>query len=349
MSPLFLLLGLLAADYPAPVEADFIARDFHFSTGETLPELRLHYTTLGKPVRDARGVVRNAVLITHGTGGTGKAFLSANFGDRLFGPGQLLDATKYYIILRDAIGHGKSSKPSDGLHMRFPKYTYDDMVKADYLLLTEGLGVNHLRLAMGTSMGAMHTWVLGEMYPDFADALMPLASQPVEIAGRNRELRKMIIEAIEQDPEWKGGEYTKPPMHGLICAQYILSFMTSSPLQLQKQYPTRESVDKLVETSFPERAARQDANDMIYAFDSSRFYNPEPNLGKIKAPLLAINSADDQVNPPELGIGEREIRKVPHGRFILIPISDQTRGHGTHSLPSVWGNYLAEFLKQTEP
>jgi homoserine O-acetyltransferase len=349
MSPLFLLLGLLAADYPAPVEADFIARDFHFSTGETLPELRLHYTTLGKPVRDARGVVRNAVLITHGTGGTGKAFLSANFGDRLFGPGQLLDATKYYIILPDAIGHGKSSKPSDGLHMRFPKYTYDDMVKADYLLLTEGLGVNHLRLAMGTSMGAMHTWVLGEMYPDFADALMPLASQPVEIAGRNRELRKMIIEAIEQDPEWKGGEYTKPPMHGLICAQYILSFMTSSPLQLQKQYPTRESVDKLVETSFPERAARQDANDMIYAFDSSRFYNPEPNLGKIKAPLLAINSADDQVNPPELGIGEREIRKVPHGRFILIPISDQTRGHGTHSLPSVWGNYLAEFLKQTEP
>jgi homoserine O-acetyltransferase len=232
--------------------------------------------------------------------------------------------------------------------MRFPKYTYDDMVKANYLTLTEGLGVNHLRLATGTSMGAMQTWVLGEMYPDFADALMPLASQPIEIAGRNRELRKMIINAIEMDPEWKGGEYTKPPIYGLTCANYILSFMTSSPMQLQKQYPTRESVDKLVDTLFPERAAHTDANDMIYWYDSSRFYNPEPNLGKIKAPLLAINSADDQVNPPEMGIGEREIKKVPHGKFILIPTSDQTNGHRTHSLPAVWGKYLAEFLKETE-
>jgi homoserine O-acetyltransferase len=347
MSPILLLLGMLAADYPAPVEANFIAKDFHFATGESLPELRIHYTTLGKPVRDAKGVVRNAVLITHGTTGSGHSLLSPNFAGQLFGAGQLLDATKYFIVLPDGIGHGQSSKPSDGLRMRFPKYTYDDMVRAHYLLLTEGLGVNHLRLALGTSMGAMHTWVLGEMYPDFADALMPLASQPVEIAGRNRELRKMIVEAIEKDPEWKGGEYTKPPIYGLTNALYIMSFMTSSPLQLQKQYPTRESVDKMVEATFPERAAHTDANDMIYAYEASRTYNPEPNLGKIKAVLYAVNSADDQVNPPELGIGEREIKKVARGRFILIPTSDQTRGHGTHSLPAIWGKYLAELLSQT--
>jgi homoserine O-acetyltransferase/O-succinyltransferase len=313
-----------------------------------MAELRLHYATLGAPVRDSQGVVRNAVLIMHGTTGSGHGFLTAAFAGNLFGRGQLLDVGKYYIILPDGIGHGKSSKPSDGLHMRFPKYTYDDMVRADYLLLTQGLGVNHLRLVMGTSMGAMHTWVLGEMYPDFMDALMPLASQPVEIAGRNRELRKMIVEAIEKDPEWKGGDYTKPPLYGVTCALYVMSFMTSSPLQLQKQYPTRESVDEMVDTSFPERAARTDANDMIYAYEASRFYNPEPDLGKIKAPLLAINSADDEVNPPELGIGEREIKKVAHGKFILIPVSDQTRGHGTHSLPAVWGKYLAEFLQETE-
>jgi homoserine O-acetyltransferase len=346
---LFVFCGVLsAADFPAPVDGNWIAKNFEFTTGEKLPELRIHYTTVGKPVRDAQGVVRNAVLIMHGTTGTGRAFLSQTFGGQLFGAGQLLDATKYYIILPDGIGHGQSSKPSDGMHMHFPKYTYDDMVRADYLLLTEGLGVNHLRLTMGTSMGAMHTWVFGEMYPDFMDALMPLASQPVEIAGRNREMRKMIIEAIEKDPEWKGGDYTKPPIYGLTCALYVMSFMTSSPLQMQKQYPTRESMDKFVETSFPARAAHTDANDFIYAYDASRFYNPEPNLGKIKAPLYAVNSADDQVNPPELGIGEREIKKVAHGRFILIPTSDKTRGHGTHSMPAIWGNYLAELLKESE-
>ena len=338
---------LTAANYPDPVEADWIARDFRFTTGEILPELRLHYAAIGKPVRDANGVVRNAVLIMHGTTGSGKGFLSEQFGGHLFGPGQLLDATKYYIILPDAIGHGKSSKPSDGLHMRFPKYTYDDMVRADYLLVTAGLGVNHLRLVMGTSMGAMHTWVWGEMFPDFMDALMPLASQPVEIAGRNRVLRKMIVDAIEHDPEFNNGEYTKPPIHGLTAAMYVMSIMTSSPLQMQKRYPTRESADEMLEEAIEERVARQDANDMIYAYESSRFYNPEPNLGKIKAPLVAINSADDQVNPPELGIGEREIRKVRHGRFILIPIGDETRGHGTHSLPAIWGKHLAELLAET--
>ena len=338
---------LTAANYPDPVEADWIARDFRFTTGEILPELRLHYAAIGKPVRDANGRVRNAVLIMHGTTGSGKGFLSEQFGGHLFGPGQLLDATKYYIILPDAIGHGKSSKPSDGLHLRFPKYTYDDMVRADYLLVTAGLGVNHLRLVMGTSMGAMHTWVWGEMFPDFMDALMPLASQPVEIAGRNRVLRKMIVDAIEHDPEFNNGEYTKPPIHGLTAAMYVMSIMTSSPLQMQKRYPTRESADEMLEKTIEERVARQDANDMIYAYESSRFYNPEPNLGKIKAPLVAINSADDQVNPPELGIGEREIRKVRHGRFILIPIGDETRGHGTHSLPAIWGKHLAELLAET--
>lgn len=343
-----LCFSLRAATYPGPTEGDWIAKDFSFTTREALAELRLHYSTLGTPKRDASGVVRNAVLIMHGTTGTGHGFLSDGFAGSLFGAGQLLDATKYYIILPDGIGHGKSSKPSDGMRMRFPKYTYDDMVRAQYLLVSQGLGVNHLRLVMGTSMGAMHTWVWGEMYPDFMDALMPLASYPVEIAGRNRALRKMIVNAIEQDPEWKNGDYEKPPIHGLTCAMYIMSVMTSIPLQMQKQYPTRESVDKMVDQTFPTRAARQDANDMIYAYEASRFYNPEPQLGKIRAPLLAINSADDQVNPPELSIGQREIQKVKRGRFILIPISDKTRGHGTHSMPSIWGNYLAELLKESE-
>jgi homoserine O-acetyltransferase len=344
----FILAAALgAANFPEPVESDWTAKNFRFTTGEVLPELRLHYSTIGKPVRDDNGTVRNAVLIMHGTTGSGKGFLSEQFGGHLFGPGQLLDATKYYIILPDAVGHGKSSKPSDGLHMRFPKYTYDDMVRADYLLLTEALGVNHLRLVMGTSMGAMHTWVWGEMYPDFMDALMPLASQPVEIAGRNRMLRKMIVNAIEQDPEWSDGEYSKPPVHGLTAAMYVMSIMTSSPLQLQKRFPTRESADENLGKTIDERVTRQDANDMIYAYESSRFYNPEPNLGKIKAPLLAINSADDQVNPPELGIGEREIKKVKRGRFILIPIGDATRGHGTHSIPAIWGKHLAELLAES--
>ena len=330
-------------------EGDWIAKDFHFTTGETLSELKLHYTTLGKPERDTHGVVRNAVLIMHGTGGSGRAFLSAGFGGQLFGAGQLLDAATHYIILPDAIGCGKSSKPSDGLHMRFPKFTYDDMVRAQYLLVTQGLSVNHLRLVMGTSMGAMHSWIWGEMYPDFMDALMPLASQPVEIGGRNRMLRKMIVDCIQNDPEWNEGEYAKPPLHGLMCAQYVLSIMTSSPLQLQKQYPTRASADAIMAKSYPPRAARTDANDMIYAYESSRLYNPQPNLDKIRAPLYAINSADDQVNPPELGIGEREIKHVKRGRFILIPISNETRGHGTHSMPAIWGKYLKELLDESKP
>ena len=335
------------AGYPAPVEGDFTIRNFAFSSGEVLPELRLHYTTLGSPSRDSSGRVTNAVLIGHGTGGTGHGFLSPNFAGKLFGPGQLLDATRYFIILPDGIGHGKSSKPSDGMRMRFPKYTYDDMVKAQYRLITEHLGVNHLRLVMGTSMGAMHTWIWGYTYPDFMDALMPLASNPVEIAGRNRMMRQMIIEAIENDPDWKHGEYATQP-RGLLDAVHVLLLMTSVPRQWQKDYPTRAAADSELEVRTARTLALQDANDMIYQFEASREYNPAPHLSGITAPLFAINSADDQVNPPELGLMEREIGKVARGRYILIPISDQTRGHGTHSLPAIWGDYLKELLELSQ-
>ena len=342
----FLAAPLAAADFPTPVEGDHIVTDFKFVTGETIPELKMHYTTVGKPVKNAAGVVTNAVLIMHGTGGSGRGFLSATFGGQLFGAGQLLDATKYFIILPDDIGHGKSSKPSDGLHMKFPRYTYTDMVHAEYRLVTEKLGVNHLRLVMGTSMGAMHTWMWGEMYPDFMDALMPLASAPVEIGGRNRMLRKMIIDSIKRDPNWNNGEY-KGPLN-MVAANFALFMMTSSPLQLLKQAPTREQADAAFERRFYASAARPaDANDMLYHYDCSRDYNPAPDLEKIKAPLYAINSADDQVNPPELGILEREMKRVKRGRYILIPTSDLTRGHGTHSLPAIWGNYLAELLKES--
>jgi homoserine O-acetyltransferase len=345
LASLALAAALHSADYPTPVEGDFLARDCTFTTGEKLAEVRLHYTTLGKPAKDASGKVTNAVLVMHGTGGTGRGFLSPTFAGTLFGAGQLLDAAKYYIILPDDLGHGKSSKPSDGMHLKFPRYTYTDMVVGEYRLVTEGLGVNHLRLVMGTSMGAMHTWMWGEMYPDFMDALMPLASAPVEIGGRNRMLRKMIIDSIKNDPNFKNGEYTEP-LKNMLAAQFSLFIMTSSPLQLLKQAPTRELADQAFERRLYQNAPRTDPNDMLYYFDASRDYNPSPGLEKIKAPLYAINSADDQVNPPELGILEREIKRVQRGRYILLPITDQTRGHGTHSLPAIWGNYLAELLNE---
>ncbi len=332
------------AQRPAPQEGNFIARDFHFKSGETLPELRLHYTTLGKPARDAEGRVTNAVLILHGTGGTGRQFLSQAFADVLFGPGQLLDATRYYIILPDNVGHGGSSKPSDGLRMRFPQYDYDDMVAAQHRLVTEGLGVNHLRLVMGTSMGCMHSFVWGEAYPDFMDALMPLACLPVEIAGRNRMWRKMLLDAIRTDPAWKGGEYTEQPRQGLRTALDLLLLVGSAPLQMQKNYPTREAAEKHLDDYISRRLGSLDANDMLYYFDSSRNYNPSPHLDKIKVPVMYINSADDFINPPELGIAEREIKKVKNGRFVLLPISDETRGHGTHTRAAVWQQYLKELL-----
>ena len=335
------------AESPETTEGSWIARDFVFHTGEKLAELRLNYTTLGKPERDVDGHVRNAIIIMHGTGGTGASFLGQGFGGELFGKGQPLDASKYFIILPDAIGHGKSSKPSDGLHMKYPHYNYEDMVKADFRLLTEGLKVDHLRLVMGTSMGAMHSWIWGYLYPGFMDALMPLASAPVEIAGRNRMFRGMIMQAIKSDPVWAIGEYKKPPTDGLIAAHYALFMMTSSPMQLHKTNDTHEKSDQAVE-ALRARAVRVDANDMLYQYDSSTDYNPSPQLGKIQAPLFAVNSADDEVNPPELGILEREIKKVAHGRYILIPTSEDTRGHGTHSRAVVWKKYLMELLWITE-
>jgi homoserine O-acetyltransferase len=334
---------------PAPIEADFIARNFTFGSGDTLPELRLHYRTLGTPRRDGAGVVRNAVLILHGTGGTGAGFLSENFGGHLFGPGQPLDASRYFIVLPDGIGHGKSTKPSDGLHAKFPKYTYDDMVRSQHLLLTEGLKVNHLRLVLGTSMGAMHCWVWGEMYPEFVDGLVPLASVPTQIAGRNRVMRTMIMDSITKDPAWKNGEYTEQPRQGLTGALNILMMMTSSPIGWHKSGPSRDAADAWYENQIKTRFAANDANDMLYQFNASRDYAPSPNLEKITAHLLAINSADDVVNPPELGLMEPLIKRVKHGRYVLLPTTDQTRGHGTHSLPAIWGRYLDDFLKELGP
>ncbi len=329
-----------------PKEGDFVVHKFRFNSGEVLPELRLHYTTLGAPARGANGTVTNAVLVLHGTGGSGRQFLSPQFAGVLFGPGQLLDAGRYFIILPDSIGHGRSSKPSDALRARFPHYDYDDMVRAQHLLLTEGLGVKHLRLVMGTSMGCMHSWVWGETYLDFAEALLPLACLPVPIAGRNRMMRKMIMDAIRTDPEWNNGEYKSQP-RGLRAALYILLTMTSSPLQMQRAAPTRDAADKFLDDWLKARLAATDANDVLYQVDASRNYDPSTALDKIKAPVLAINSADDFVNPPELGIAEREIQELQRGRFVLLPITDQTRGHGTHSLPAVWQRYLAELLESS--
>ena len=326
--------------------ADFTLRNFRFADGESLPELRIHYMALGTPQRDARGTVRNAVLILHGTTGSGAGFMSRSFAGELFGPGQLLDTSRYYVILADGIGHGGSTKPSDGMHARFPHYTYDDMVDAQHRLLVEGLKVDHLRLVMGTSMGCMHAWVWGERYPTFVDGLVPLACAPTQIAGRNRMMRKMLIDAIRADPDWHGGEYTAPPERGLRTALAMLFMMTSSPMQQQKVAPTRDAADALITKYVDDRLHSTDANDMLYAFDASREYDPSPKLESIRAAVLAINSADDVVNPPELGLMERLMPRVQRGKYVLIPTSEQTRGHGTHSLPAVWKSYLADFLKQ---
>lgn len=345
---LFLLgaLCLHAADSPQPTPGDFVLKDFKFASDETLPELRIHYRTLGTPQKDTQGRVRNAVLILHGTTGSGENFLSQNFAGVLFSPGGLLDASKYYIVLPDGIGHGRSSKPSDGLHARFPRYGYDDMVTAQYRLLTEGLGVNHLRLVMGTSMGGMHTWVWAEKYPGFMDAALPLASLPVQIAGRNRAWRKMAVDAIRNDPTFTQGDYTTQP-YGLTFALDMLWLVSSSPVQRQNDAPTREQADAAVDQFLAARRKTYDANDFAYAVDASWDYNPEPKLAAIQAPLLAINFADDLINPPELGILERDIKLVPHGKALLIPAGPTTRGHGTHSLPAVYKEHLAAFLKET--
>jgi homoserine O-acetyltransferase len=337
-----------SADYPAPVEGDYTIRDFKFTSGETLPELRLHYRAIGKPEKDAQGKTTNAVLIMHGTTGSGAQFVPRpEFADQLFGKGQPLDATKFFIILPDGIGHGKSSKPSDGLHAKFPRYGYLDMVEAQYRLLTEGLGVNHARLVMGTSMGGMHTWIWGELHPDFMDALMPLASLPTQISGRNRAWRRVIIDAIRNDPAWNGGEYkTQPP--SLRTAAEMLWFMSSNPVLRQKEAPTLAKTDEVLDKFVAGIVKSDDANNVLYALEASRDYDPGPDLEKIRAPLLAINSADDLINPPELGILEREIKRVPHGRAIVIPMSDKTRGHGSHTVASLWKDKLMKLLQETE-
>jgi homoserine O-acetyltransferase/O-succinyltransferase len=342
--------GAAAAAYPAPQEGTWIAHGVSFTSGESMTEVRLHYRTIGTPQRDGAGVVRNAVLILHGTGGAGSQFLQPHFADELFGPGQLLDATKYYLILPDNIGHGQSSKPSDGAHMKFPHYGYVDMVTLQYRLLTEGLKVNHLRLVMGTSMGGMQSWMWGYMYPTFMDGLMPLASAPTQIAGRNRIWRKMAMDAIREDPEWKNGEYTTQPAQGLAGAVRMLILAGSVPLYWQTTLaPTREAADAYLASQMAARMKTTDANDTLYQIDSSRDYDPSTHLDQIVAPLLAINSADDQVNPPELGIVERLIGRVKHGRFVLIPISDKTRGHGTHTWAAVWHDEFAKLLASLPP
>jgi homoserine O-acetyltransferase len=308
------------ANYPEPREADFVIKDFRFASGESLPELRIHYRTLGQPRTDTQGVVRNAILTQHGTGGSGSSLMRSDFAGELFGPGQPLDARQYFIVLPDAIGHGKSSKPSDGLHARFPQYGYNDMVEAEFRLLTEGLKVNHARLIMGTSMGGMLSWLWGEQHPQFMDTLMPLASLPTQISGRNRVWRRLVIDAIRNDPAWEGGEYhAQPP--ALRTALEMIWLMGSNPVLRQEEAPTLAGADSVIEAYVAEYLKSEDANDVLYATASSHDYDPGPGLGKIEAPLLAVNSADDLVNPPELGILEREIKRVPHGRAIVIPYS----------------------------
>jgi homoserine O-acetyltransferase len=344
---LFLAVSPVWADYPAPTEGDYTIRDFKFVSGETLPELRIHYRTLGKPEKDAQGKTRNAVLIMHGTTGSGAQFIREEFAGELFGKAQPLDATRFFIVLPDGIGHGKSSKPSDGMHAKFPHYGYRDMVEAQYRLLTDGLGVNHARLIMGTSMGGMHTWLWGEIHPDFMDALMPLACLPTQISGRNRAWRRIVIDAIRNDPAWDGGDYkTQPP--SLRTAAEMLWFMSSNPVLRQKEAPTLAKTDEVLDEFVARIMKVDDANDVLYAVDASRDYDPAPDLEKIHAPLLAINSADDLINPPELGILEREIKRVPHGRAVIIPFSDKTRGHGSHTVAALWKDQLMDLLKESK-
>jgi homoserine O-acetyltransferase len=341
------LTGAGAAEYPAPAEADYSIREFKFASGETVPELRIHYRTLGKPDRDAQSRTGNAILIMHGTTGSGAQFIRPEFAGELFGKGQPLDATKFYIVMPDGIGHGKSSKPSDGLHAKFPRYGYIDMVTAQYRLLTEGLGVTHARLVMGTSMGGMHTWLWGEQHPEFMDALLPLASLPTQISGRNRAWRRLVIDAIRNDPAWQGGDYkTQPP--SLRTAAEMLWFMSSNPVLRQTEAPTLAKTDEVLDKFVDQIVKTDDANDVLYAVEASHDYDPGPNLEKIQAPLLAINSADDLINPPELGILEREIKRVPRGRAIVIPYSDKTRGHGSHTVASLWKDQLVSLLKESE-
>ncbi len=340
------VLSAGAAEFPVPKEADGLIPNFKFKSGETLPALKIHYRVFGAPERDANGLVRNAVLIMHGTAGSGAPFITPEFAGELFGTGQPLDVAHTYVVIPDAIGHGGSSKPSNGLKGHFPHYGYPDMVEADYRLLTEVLKVNHLRLVMGTSMGGMKTWLWGEMHPDFMDALMPLASVPAQISGRNRVWRRMVIDAIQGDPEWHGGDYTREPPSLRLAAQ-MLFFVAENPVLRYQAMPTLKRADKVLDAYVDAWLKTGDANDVLYAFSASSDYNPGPGLERIRAPLLAINSADDLINPPELGILEKEIKRLPQGRAVIIPFSDQTHGHQTHTHAAVWKEQLVQLLKET--
>jgi homoserine O-acetyltransferase len=345
-----LLLGAArawAADTPQPVEGDYLIQNFRFASGETLPQLRIHYRTLGTPRTDAHGVVRNAVLITHGTGGSGAQFMRPEFAGELFGPGQLLDATRYFLVLPDGIGHGKSSKPSDGLRAHFPHYGYTDMVEAQYRLLTERLKVNHARLVMGTSMGGMHTWLWGEQHPAFMDALMPLASLPTQISGRNRVWRHTAIEAIRNDPARAGADYQSEPP-SLRTAIAMIWLVGSNPVLRQQEAPTLADADRVIDAYVAAAWKDTDANDVLYQLAASSDYDPGPGLERIEAPLTAVNSADDLVNPPELRILEHEITRVAHGRAVVIPYSERTRGHGSHTVAALWKDELGKLLESPE-
>jgi homoserine O-acetyltransferase len=360
------LLALLAAQTAAPPtgwsggptpasartwpthEQDVALKDFHFRDGAVLPSLTMHVTTLGAPHRNARGQVDNAVMVLHGTGGTGKQFLSPQFADELYGPGQPLDITHYFIILPDNIGHGGSSKPSNGMRMHFPKYDYADMIEAQHRMLTEGLGITHMRLIMGTSMGCMMSFMWGEMYPDFESALMPLACEPIEIAGLNRMWRQMVIDGIEKDPAWNGGNYTREPEQGLRTAASILVIAGGAPLYLQKTYPTRTAASAYAEGRVAEGIKHLDANDLIYQLDSSRNYNPWPQLERIKVPLTWINSADDFINPRNLPVPAEALKRMPTAKFRLIPETVETHGHGTHTWAKFWKADLSALLERSK-
>ncbi len=336
-----------AAEQWPTVDGVYRIANFRFGTGEALPELKLHYLTLGTLHRDAAGHADNAVLLLHGTGGNAHSLLNPVFSNVLFGPGQPLDIEKYFIILPDDIGHGESSKPSDGLHAKFPAYDYDDMVRSQHEMLLDGIKVDHLRLILGTSMGCMQSFVWGETYPGFADALAPFACLPVPLAGRNRMMRYMAIQAVKQDPAWMGGEYKTEPKQGLNTANEMLLIMGSAPLVMQKAAPTRAAAEDYVDRYLARADAATDANDLIFYMNASRNYDPSANLGLITVPVMWINSADDFINPPELGIAEKMVGRMPRAKFVLIPISDKTRGHGTHTQAAVWRDYLVELLNES--
>ena len=329
------------------VAGDYAISDFAFASGERLSALRLHYTTLGTPHRDAGGRIDNAVMVLHGTGGSGGQFLQPQFADQLYGPGQPLDIARFYVILPDGIGHGKSSKPSDGLHARFPHYDYADMVRADHALITQGLKIERLRLVIGTSMGCMHSFVLAEAYPGFARALMPMACLPVEIAGRNRMWRQLSIDAIKADPAWAGGDYTAQPVAGLRTAIALSIVAGSAPVRMQADLPTRAAVEQWLGGRVEARLAEGDANDTIYALDASRGYDPAARLDTITVPVAWLNSADDFINPPGLGIAERMVGRMPHATFRLIPETADGHGHGTHTWAKFWSDDLVALLKRS--